>query len=156
MAKSADDWANDIEANPGRFIKRGLFWLVGILIVLSVVGFVVNTVITQPAKVIEKTMDADNVIQNYEWFKQTADDYTATLTKIDNAEAALKNFEESARPRDKWTFEDKNEWARLNTNITGLKSFANDLVAQYNARSKMLNRKLFKGTDVPYRLEEVQ
>jgi len=106
--------------------------------------FKFNTQVNTNEKIIEKTYDADNVIYNYEWFKSTYEQIQADKTKIKTAQTAVDNFEFSAGDRSKWTFEDKNEDARLRSVVTGIQSHYEDLVAQYNARAKMANRNIFQ------------
>jgi len=122
--------------------------LMGLGILIGGINYGIN-LMSQPAKIIEKTLDADNVISNYEWFKNTYHDIQATDIKISIAQEDIKNFNESAGSRNKWTFEDKNESSRLSSVLTGLKNYRQDLTAQYNARAKMLNRKFFMGKDIP-------
>lgn len=108
--------------------------------------------LSQPGKIIEKTMDADNVIYNYEWFKEAYNEIEATDLKIQNASSAVALFKDEAGSRTDWTFEDKNEYSRLNTIFMGLQNYRISLAAKYNARSKMVNRKIFKGRDCPFEI----
>lgn len=109
---------------------------------LNVLGVPLN-IVNQGARVINKTVDADNVIYNYEYFKQACEDIEAQNVKIANAETELKNFEASAGVRSEWTFEDKNEHSRLTTNVTGTKNVQQEMVAKYDGRAKMANRAIF-------------
>jgi len=144
--------------------KFKILWKIGILIViLAVFGIVmkvvlfplwfVGTVADSGKKIIEKTIDADNVINNYEWFKQTHENIIAIDGKITNAEMDLSNFNAAAGPRKEWTFEDKNEFSRLMSVATGLRNHREDVKSKYNARSKMLNRKLFKDKNLPHQIK---
>jgi hypothetical protein len=146
-----DEFARDLDDIRWGFgmilLKLGLPLLI-LVLVLGGLGWVFG-IFGQGAKIIEKTTDADNVIGNYEWFKQCYEDLQATDVKIKNAEAQIKSFEESAGPRKDWTFEDKTEHSRLNSVLLGLKNYREELVAKYNARSKMANRKIFKSGDLP-------
>ena len=98
--------------------------------------------------IIEKTYDADNAIYNYEWFKQRYEDIGAIEKKIENAKSDLVNFEERAGSMKDWRFEQDTEHSRLTSIVTGLKNQYEDLVAQYNARAKMVNRNIFQD-DLP-------
>ncbi len=49
-----------------------------------------------------------------------------------------------AGDRSKWTFEDKNESARLSAVYTGLKNHYEDLVTEYNARANEVDRAVFQ------------
>lgn len=121
---------------------------------VAVIGFGVNP-LRQAARVVEKTIDADNVIYNYEWFKQRHEDIQAIDRKIVDAKAAADTFKEEAGPRDKWHREDREEHSRLSSVHLGLTQQRADIVADYNARSRMANRSIFKAGDVelPERIE---
>lgn len=97
----------------------------------------------------DKTLDADNAIYNYEWFKQQYEDIQRLVKQTDNATIAVDNFEASIGERSTWTFEDKNEHARLTSIELGLKNEYEAATADYNARAKMANRNIFKDTLLP-------
>jgi hypothetical protein len=127
-------------------VIAGYFVLGYTLVALNIVAlplFKLGSKVQMNYGVIEKTYNPDNAIYNYEWFKQKYEDIQANKTKINNAQLTLDNFELSSGSRDKWTFEDKNEDARLQTIVLGLKNHQEDLVADYNARAKMANRNIF-------------
>ena len=131
--------------------------LILIVVVLAVVIWGIRLFLMpaqQAARIAEKTLDADNVIYNYEYFKQAYQDIGAMDLKIATAGAAIDDFNESAGPREKWDFRDKEESARLRTNLTGLQNVRNDMVATYNARARMVNRSIFMGKDVPSLIEQ--
>lgn len=132
------------------------------IIVLSVLGFFVLVTgafflritlypAAQAVRIYEKTADADNVIYNYEYFKQQYQDIQSFQRKIVTAKEELSSFK-NLTPRENWDFQDKQEYSRLTANLTGLKNMLNDMVGQYNARANMVNRKIFMGTNVPVTL----
>lgn len=123
--------------------------LVIIIIVISTVGYFVM----QPVNIAKKTMDADNVIFNYEWFYDRYHGVLAVDRKIENTNKSLTLFISVAGDRSKWTFEDKTEHARLNAVLLGQKNIREDFVAQYNANAQKFNRKIFKSNKLPDRLE---
>lgn len=143
------------------FFKVGA-WLTAIFLVVSLIGFgmktvlfpahVANKTVDTAYQITDKTLNADNVIYNYEWFKRQYNDYLAINNKVKNAEITVKEFNDSAGPRDKWTFEDKTESARLQSIVTGLKQQRQDIVSEYNAKSQMANRSIFKTGDLPEQL----
>lgn len=127
-------------------------------VVLSVVGMALN-IITIPwlklgrqvqteRDIISKTYNADNALYNYHWFKERYEAIKATEKKIVVAKEQVTTFELNAGVRKDWTFEDKNEHARLNSITQGLKSHYEDIVAEYNARAKEADRAIFKD-DLP-------
>lgn len=124
------------------------------LITLGAIGTALN-IITIPwlklnrqvqlnRDIVEQTFEADNALYNYHWFKERAEAIKAQQTKVKNAAEAVITFEAAAGPREKWTFEDKTEHARLSSVVTGNKAHYEDLVAEYNARAKEADRAIFK------------
>lgn len=99
---------------------------------------------------VNKTINADNAIYNYEWFKQKYEDIQATKIQIDNTKLSLDQYKEELWDRKNWTFEDKNEYARLNTIYLWQKNYLEGLIADYNARTKMANRNIFQNSILPW------
>ena len=137
--------------------------IIGIFIVLLIGAFVLKVVLlpwfaanqglNSAYDVTKKTLDADNVIYNYEWFKQQYEDIEATKKKRDILEKQLLDFKKETGPRMNWTFEDKQTYSQLRTTYIGLSNYLQDLVANYNARSKMANRSIFKDGLIPSSIE---
>lgn len=103
--------------------------------------------------IIDKTLNADNAIYNYEWFKQQIEDIKAIKNKQEIAQKAVETFKLEAGERSSWTFEDKNEYSRLSSISQGLQSQVEDLITTYNARAKMANRNIFESGIIPSVLE---
>ena len=146
------------EEKPLQTITLGILFLVLLGLMVGGIFWVVQ-VMTLPSRtatdVAEKTMDADNVIHNYEWFLKTKEKVDSYDIKIAQAQTALKSFEDSlgGAPRSEWGFQDREEWNRLNSVLLGLQNQRTSLVAEYNAKSKMENRALFKDEGLPETLE---
>lgn len=155
MENNKRTWAShedEFLQNPKRKIRNGILWLIGISFLVGGIFWIADLAMTpaQTAKdIVKKTLKADNVIQNYEWFKQQAQDYDAINVKITDADSSVKRFSRDAGIRTNWTFEDKNEYSRLSSIFDGLKYQRADIAAKYNARSQMMNRELFKTNDLP-------
>lgn len=130
-------------------ISASVFALRVILLPARVATGTLNTV----EGVVDKTLTADNAIYNYEWFKRQYEAIQAIQKKITIAHDNVIAFEASAGARKNWTFEDKNEASRLASIEQGLRSQNEDMVAEYNARSKMANRNIFKDGLIPSTLE---
>jgi len=94
--------------------------------------------------IIKKTYNADNALAQYHWFQEEYAEIQSTQSKMTDAEAALKDFEVSAGPRDKWAFDDRQEDSRLRTVVQGLKSHYNDVANAYDAKAKETDRAVFK------------
>ena len=138
-----------------KIIFVGLLGLIGFItfgIFLRILFFpstVINKQIDTAYDAVSKTINADNAIYNYEWFKRQKESIDATVQKLLIANKAVFSFEESAGIRQDWTFEDKNEDARLRSIAQGVESILKDMIAEYNARSKMANRNIFSDGILP-------
>lgn len=137
--------------------------IIGLSLCLTIGGFFVRSIflplravdrtLGTAEGVIDKTLNADNAIYNYEWFKRQKEDIKAIESKIEIAQNAEASFVSSAGTRTTWTFEDKTEAARLASIKQGLQSQYQDVVAEYNARAKMANRNIFLDGKLPRALE---
>lgn len=141
---------NSREEYFNRAPRRSVFgWGVSAIVIvagLTVVGGTVSLVInlaSQPARVVQKTFDADNMIANYEWFRQQYADVQAMSVKLANAETALSSFETSAGPRTDWKLSDRQQWDQLNRIVLGLRNQRATMVAEYNGRASQTNRAIF-------------
>jgi len=126
--------------------------IVGLGFLVKIIFFPVNTA----QKLMEtaydaqsKTLNADNAIYNYHWFKQQKEDIDATKEKLISAKKLSDNFKLSAGERKDWTFEDKNESARLDTVALGLENLLTQQIADYNARANMSDRNIFQDGILP-------
>lgn len=114
---------------------------------------VINNTIETWYDIVDKTINADNAIYNYEWFKQKYEDIQATKLQLDNTSITLGAFKTDLWDRKYWTFEDKNEYSRLNTVYLWQKNYLEWLIADYNARTKMANRQIFQDWLLPNIIE---
>ncbi|MEN6290482.1 MAG: hypothetical protein ABFD07_00495 [Methanobacterium sp.] len=95
--------------------------------------------------VVDKTYTADNAIYNYEWFKTQYNDIKATENKINNTQDQMNTyFTTYGYDTSKWDYNTKTTYNQLQTTFLGQKSYYEDLVSEYNARSEMANRNIFK------------
>lgn len=111
--------------------------------------FVWSKIVNTAYESVDKTVTADNAIYNYEWFKQKYEEIQASKIQIDNTKILLDSFKEWLWERKDWSFEDKIEYDRLNTVYLWQKNYLENLIADYNARSKMANRAIFKDSIIP-------
>ena len=136
--------------------------IVGIVIALGLLALLnlgsclfrpVSHVAGQANRIFEKTVDADNAINNYEWFKTQFQEIQSLERKVAIAQQSISLFEASAGPRDSWDFRTRDEAFRLNSNLSGVRNVRSDAIAEYNARARMANRSIFMGRDVPEHIE---
>lgn len=102
----------------------------------------VTKVATAPSRVINETMNTNNIINNYEWFHDAHATYRARLSQI----AQFKSFlNENV---------DQAEKARLRIDLAGIQQSCRDISAKYNANATKSNRSIFMGREAPERLVE--
>lgn len=145
---------------------KTFFIVVGVLVVLigggmllRIAFFPVNTaskLIDTAYDAQNKVLNADNAIYNYEWFKQKHADIEASKKQLVNARATHEAFVLSAGPRNdpntgepRWSFEDKNEDARLRAVVLGLENHLQSQIGDYNARASMATRNIFEDSVLP-------
>jgi hypothetical protein len=104
----------------------------------------ITTQIDSASKIIDKTYNADNAIYNYEWFKNQYEKIQANRQQVQNTIDQIKEFKVTYGNSTNWDSDTKQEYNRLNTIKLGLQNQDNNLVADYNARSKMANRAIFQ------------
>ena len=124
-----------------------LLLLIGAGYVIKYFLLPVKTVTSQIAAasdIIDKTYTADNAIYNYEWFKTQYEKIDANRKQVQNTIATIADFKNTYGDITSWDYETKQEYNRLNTIKLGLQNQDNTLVAEYNARSKMANKAIFK------------
>lgn len=126
--------------------------LAGLLLVSFAVGeacHLFNTATDSANGVIDKTLDPNNVIYNYEYFKQANQDIQALDQKIADAQTAANNFDAQFKNRKDMDRDDKQESDRLHAVLAGLQQERLTEVATYNARAQMANRNIFQTHDLP-------
>jgi hypothetical protein len=134
----------------GPVIAISVVWKISVF-VLILFGITTCTVVVvnKPFSVVGGTLDNDNVKYNYEWFKTRHESILSLEVQIDQAQDQVIELKAELGPRDKWHREDRAEYARLRAVVLGLEAARAQQAADYNARSKMINRSIFKGTDTP-------
>ena len=114
-----------------KFVKRIIYWVIGLSIVLSIGGFIVH-------KMREVTR-IDTAVQNYEEFQEIYN----TCTKLNTDVCNMKDVPETDP-----MFSQFSKAQRVLTLRTSL----NKWIEEYNAKSKMWGRSLWKSNSLPYQL----
>lgn len=107
-------------------------------------GKTVTTQIDSAGNIIDKTYDADSAIYNYEWFKTQYEDIQATERIIRNTKTEMDAYKEMYGNVSIWDWQTKQDYNSLQKKYLGQQNYYEDLVAEYNARSNMANREIFK------------
>lgn len=123
----------------------GLF-LVGILGKALFFGqTVVKNTFKTPTEINNRVMNANNAIQSYEWFIQQEKDIERLYSQEKNHIDAFDRFKESLpTDKSKWSYFDKDEYQKLSSNITAQKDMVNRAIQNYNAKSAMVTKNIFK------------
>jgi len=120
-----------MEKEEVRFLKRIVYWVIGLSIVLSIGGFIVH-------KVREATR-IDTAVQNYEEFQEIYN----TCTKINTDLCNMKDVPETDPMFSQFSKAQRILTLRINLNRW---------IEEYNAKSKMWGRSLWKSNSLPYQL----
>lgn len=127
--------------------QREFYWslprlVIGLAVASVLIGGVVFTInlASQPGRIVSKTLDADNMIQNYEWFHDANGNYMARVAQI-------KQFKSLNA-----TETDPQEKVRLRIEMAAIQQSCRDLSRRYNANSSKMNRGLFRERSLPDQL----
>lgn len=128
---------------PGRFLKYAAL-AVGALIVVGIAWSIV-TVVTAPARtaagIINRTLDADNVLATYERFHDRWKGYQARLSQIRETSGYLTSETNQA------------EAVRLRVDLTAQRQSCREIASGYNADAAKTNRDIFRGREAPASLD---
>jgi hypothetical protein len=105
------------------------------------IGFGVLNFITLPGQIASRTLNADNIINNYEWFHDTNNAFIARTGQI----ATHKTIITGAS--------DAQEKSRLTIELAAMQQSCRELVGKYNANATKSNRSIFMGTTTPVNLD---
>lgn len=135
----------------------GLVAMIGIAVLLVLTFWLAPHIfvaeVDSAHDIIDKTYDADNAIYNYEWFKSRHEKIKATEKQIDNVAIQVDEFKSDYGEPKEYDWQTKQEYNRIKTNFVGLKNHYEDIVAEYNAKSKMANRNIFQNK-LPYSVDK--
>lgn len=111
--------------------------LAGMLLVISLpVAITAFNIFTTPMKVINKTLETDNIITSYEWYFDTLASYKARVSQVKQFSDLTKKAKGSSA--DKYQIE-----------TAAMQQSCRDLAQKYNYNSKKLNKKYFKDWSLP-------
>lgn len=110
---------------------------------LPIIGFglsivsTATTVATAPGRVINRTLETDNIINNYEWFHDANAAYKTRVSQIQDFRSMLKETSNE---------QEKN---RIRTDVAAIRQSCRDLATKYNANATKSNRSIFMGRETP-------
>ena len=118
------------------------FWIILVSVVLGGMGWLINLA-SVPGKIISKTMDADNIIYNYEWFHDYNAQYKSRINQISGQKGMIKDVGDL----------NTTEKIRLNQELQAIRQSCRDIVTRYNANATKTNRSIFMGKEAPEKLD---
>jgi hypothetical protein len=126
--------------------KTIALWTAGIIALpVAVAAYsTFSSVVTAPSRVVNKTLQTDNIIFNYERFFDVNANFTSRVAQI-------KQYKEFLA-----TETDPSEKIRLRTEMAAMQQSCRELATKYNADSQKMNRSLFKDKDLPYTLNTTE
>jgi len=146
-----------MDAHDIRVVRKtglGLIWLFFLFVVILSVGWFIFTMLSRPAALVDRVTDPDRIIANYEWFEEAYNDCLALDAKIaTTAQQIESQFKDLPKDRSGWSRQDRDAWNQWQTTLNGQRSQRQNIVAEYNAKSKLITRQLWKSPNLPYQLE---
>lgn len=127
-----------VERDAAWTAKRLLAWIVVAIVALTLLGLLLRPLFVA-SSLVEKSTDPDHIINNYEEFQSM---YNAcvklngdlgTIRAVPDTDPMFAQFSKNAM-------------------IAQKKQLLNRWVEEYNAKSKMINRNLWKSRALPYQL----
>jgi hypothetical protein len=111
--------------------RKIIYWFIGLVTIISVIGFFVTKG--------KEASHIDDAVANYEYFQDTYN----TCSKINTDLCNMKEI-----PETDIMFQQFSKSQR----ILALKTNLNKLIEEYNGKSKMWGRSLWKSPTLPYQL----
>jgi hypothetical protein len=114
---------------------------------------VANNVADTAIGVVDKTLNADNALFNYENFHNMYQGAKQQVVNIKNNEKSLTRLKETfGEDVSKWPKDTRQELYHTQQTIDGYKMQYERIASDYNADSKKFNRNLFKDKNLPFEL----
>jgi len=150
------------EINMKSLVKIWLLVL-GMIFAIGLVGFI-GKVVLFPVHVldktaetgygiVDKTLNADNVLFNYEQFHDLYQGAKQQAVNITNSKNQISTFKETyGEDASKYTKDVRNDLSFQQQNLEGYLLQYQKIVSEFNSNSQKLNRELFKSKELPYQL----
>jgi len=140
MSDSWKVWERSAEKGPTGFILRIVFAITLIVVVVGGLSYALGWC-GEAAQVAQEEFGARGSLKKYEWFKEAAQQLKKKDKDISIAEQKLKTLEEAYTgiARGQWPRSDREQYNVWASELSGIKSSYNNLVAEYNAASSKFN-----------------
>lgn len=104
--------------------------------------------------IVDRTINADAIITNYEWYEQQYKDIQAIEGQIKDAQASVDRFKADNGSAENWKFDQREEYARLNSIATGIQQARRKMIEDYNAKAWMITRTMWKSGNLPHHIDQ--
>jgi len=122
---------------------------------ITLPGHVTSNSVQTAHDVVDKTINVNNALFNYEEFFNKYEGAKMQATNIKNTEKAIQTLKDTyGEDATKWPKDVRSDYSNLQQNIEGYKMMYQKIVQEYNADSQKLNRNLFKSKSLPYMLPD--
>ena len=112
-------------------------WQIVVALALFPTAIISCNLLNKPAALVAKATDTTKMLQNYEWFYEAANQYSARVGQI-------KSFKDILEQET-----DKAERARLRVDLAGMQQSCRDLAAKYEAQSGKIHVGYLKSNSLP-------
>lgn len=133
----------------------GLVFIFILVIATKIMFFPVNVadkVVNTANGVIDQTLTANNVLANYEQFKDLYNGAKSQVQNIKNAEKGISELKSMYGEASTWSKDVRAEYSHSKENVDGYVMQYQSLVKEYNSNSSKVNRNLFKDKKLPSEL----
>jgi hypothetical protein len=103
---------------------------------------------------VDRVVNPNAIVQNYEWYQQQLKDINAIEGQIKDAQDSADTYKKDNGDPANWKFDQREEYGRLNSNVTGLKQSRRKMIEDYNAKASMITRNLWKSSTCPQHIDE--
>lgn len=102
----------------------------------------------------DESIQGDDAVREYRWFRQQWHDIQAHKNRIDNIEQEHRRFHQlHGNDTDDWSRQAYDRHEDIHMRLTGTRNQLETYIAEYNARSDDATRALFK-CGLPYNVDE--
>lgn len=133
------DYRTDFRAG-----QREFYWtlprlMAGTAVIMILFGamFWVFGILGQGGRIMSKTLDANNVINTYEWYRDAWGNEKAKKSQVGQFKGLLAKETDPAEQR------------RLRIELAAIQQSCRELIQRYNANANKINKRIFMGTSVP-------
>lgn len=126
--------------------KFGIFVAATLAVVAIPVGCsflsTATTVATAPSRVINQTLETNNIIASYDWFFAVNAQYNSKVAQLTQQKQFLADELDPA------------EKQKLRMEVSAIQQSCRELSNNYNANSEKMNMSFFRDKDLPSALDE--